>query len=61
MRKLPVVLATAAAIGGTAAMVLLAFDPRRGSTLPIFVIAMVITFGALSSATRCARQSSSLK
>jgi hypothetical protein len=48
MRKLPVFLAMAAAIGGTASMVLLALGPHGGSTL---------TFGALSSARRFARQS----
>lgn len=54
MRKLPVVLAMSAAIGGTASMVLLAFGLRGGSTFPMFAVAMIITFGALRSARRFA-------
>ena len=57
MRRLPVVLALAAVMGGAASMVLMAFGTRSALSLPAFAIATVITFGALSSARRFARQS----
>jgi hypothetical protein len=57
MNKLPVFLALAAAMGGALSMILIATAPRSSSTLPIFMVAMIITFGALSSARRLARQS----
>ena len=56
MRRLPVFLALAAALGSAASIVLIAFGTRTAPSLPIFVIATVITFGALSSARRLARQ-----
>jgi hypothetical protein len=56
MHKLPLVLAVIAAIGGVASMILAVSGPRNASTLPIFVIAMIITLGALGSARRFVRQ-----
>jgi hypothetical protein len=55
MRKVPVILALGAALGGAASMILMATAPRNSLTLPIFIVAMIITFGALSTARRLAR------
>jgi len=57
MRKLPILLALGAALGGVVSMVLVAAAPHNASTSGIFIVAMIITFGALSSARRMARQS----
>jgi hypothetical protein len=57
MRKLPVFLALSASVGGAASMILVTIAPRNPSTLPILVVGLIITFGALSSARRFARQS----
>lgn len=56
MRKLPVFLTSAAGLGGALSMVLVATAPRSGVTPAIFIVAMIITLGTLSSAMRLARQ-----
>lgn len=56
MHKLPVFLASVAAIGGAASMILIATAPRSSVTLPVFVVVLVITLGAASSAKRLSRQ-----
>ena len=56
MRELLVFLASAAGLGGAVSMVLVATAPRSAVTPATFVVAMIITFGALSSARRLARQ-----
>jgi len=56
MRKLPLYLALAAALGGATSMVLIAFSPRSPASLPIFVIGMIIALGAASTAMRLLRQ-----
>ena len=57
MKKLPIFLASTAAVSGAAAMIIVATAPHTSLTLPILAIATITTFGALASAGRIARRS----
>jgi hypothetical protein len=56
MQKLARILALSAAIGGATSMLLVASDLSNSQSLPIFVLGMIITLGALASARRLAGQ-----